>query len=121
MRAEHDKLYNYLKACWNGGSALEEIRTVNEWKLLVTPVLTSKTNEFLEMGYARTTNEEIWNCLMKKIWKGNPSKRLYEVAQDILHLNSNIYISYLTVNAYQDDTDLMASIAALTEAEENDS
>jgi len=71
----------------------------------------------LELGYTQATNEDVWNCLVEKVWKGNPTKRLHEVIQDIFHLGSNIYISYLTVNAYQDDTDLLESIAALTEGD----
>lgn len=90
--------------------------TVNEWKEIIKPVLDSKTNEFLMMGYSRATHDDIWCCLEQRVWKGNPSKRLHEVVQDVFHLSSNIYMSYLTVNAYQDDSDLMASIAALTGA-----
>ncbi|MFD2046194.1 post-transcriptional regulator [Ornithinibacillus salinisoli] len=98
---------------------MELVKSVEEWKEMLQPVLESKTQEFLMMGYSKATNDDIWNCLVKKVWKGHPSKRLYEVVQDILHLGSNIYMSYLTVNAYQDD-DLMASIAALTEGEERE-
>ena len=99
---------------------MEEIKPVNEWKQGLDPVLNIKTDEFSEMGYSRATNEEVWDCLVTKVWKGNPSKRIYEVIQDILHLSSDVYISYLTVNAYQDDTDLMESIAALTEGDVKD-
>lgn len=99
---------------------MEEMRSVQEWRPRAESVLSSKTNEFLEMGYNNATNDDIWSCLMEKVWKGNPSKRLYEVVQDIFHLGSNVYISYLTVHAYKDDTDLMASIAALTGKDEKD-
>lgn len=84
-----------------------------EWKPMIEHVLHSKVDEFLLMGYSRTTKEDIWTCLEKKVWKGNPVKRIHEVVQDVLHLNASVYMSYLTVDAYQDD-DLMASIAALT-------
>lgn len=93
---------------------MEEIKTVNEWRPMTAPALESKKNELLEAGYSQATNEDVWNCLVKKVWQGNPPKRLYEVIQDILHLSTSIYISYLTVNAYQDDTNLIESIAALT-------
>jgi len=99
---------------------MEEIKPIHEWKHATGPVLKSKKEEFHEMGYSRATNEDIWNCLVAKVWSGNPSKRLYEVVQDILHLSSDVYLSYLTVNAYQDDTDLMESIAALTEGDVKD-
>lgn len=92
---------------------LEIKKSVETWKQELRPALESKTQEFQMMGYSRATEEDIWKCLVKKVWKGNPEKRLYEVVQDILHLSSSIYMSYLTIDAYQDD-DLMVSIAALT-------
>ncbi|MFC4558926.1 post-transcriptional regulator [Virgibacillus kekensis] len=92
---------------------LEVIKTVNEWKPVLRHALESKASEFQLLGYNKATPADIWKCLEQKVWKGNPPKRLYEVVQDIFHLSSSLYMSYLTVNAYQDD-DLMASIAALT-------
>lgn len=89
-------------------------RTVKEWKRHLKPVLDSKTNEFRMMGYSQATNEDVWTCLEQRVWKGNPEKRLHEIVQDILHLSSSTYMSYLTMNAYQDDSDLLESIAALT-------
>lgn len=91
-----------------------EIRAVTEWKPLIKHVLDSKMEEFVLMGYSQATNENIWKCLEEKVWKKNQKKRLYEVVQDVFHLQSNTYMSYLTINAYQNDDDLMASIAALT-------
>ncbi|MBY7143280.1 post-transcriptional regulator [Virgibacillus sp. NKC19-3] len=92
---------------------MDIVQSVNEWKDTVKPALNSKVDEFRIMGYTKANHEDIWNCLVQKVWKGNPNKRLYEIVQDIFHLGSNVYLSYLTVNAYQDD-DLMASITALT-------
>ncbi|MDC3412434.1 post-transcriptional regulator [Terrihalobacillus insolitus] len=91
-----------------------EIKRVSEWKNQMEPVLSSKVDELKQMGYSRTSQEEVWKCLVKKVWKGDPQKRLHQIVEDILHLGSTIYLSYLTVEAYQDD-DLLASIAALTE------
>lgn len=98
---------------------MEVIKNVKEWKPDVLLALESKVNEFKLMGYAQASNENIWKCLEVKVWKGNPPKRLFEVIQDIFHLSSNIYMSYLTVNAYQDN-DLMASINALTEGNQEE-
>ncbi|WP_343272867.1 post-transcriptional regulator [Lentibacillus songyuanensis] len=89
------------------------MRSVDEWKSRIKPALDSKTSEMKLLGYRQATNDDIWNCLVQKVWKGNPSKHLYEVIQDIFHLPTNVYMSYLTLEAYQDE-DLMASIAALT-------
>ena len=89
------------------------IHHVSQWKEMMTPVLESKVDEFKLLGYSKATTEDVWRCLCQKVWKGNPEKRLHEVVEDIFHLNSGTYMSYLTVEAYQDD-DLLASIAALT-------
>lgn len=91
---------------------MESILPVSEWKGHVGPVLSCKVSEMRLMGYDNATREDIWNCLVEKVWKGNPSKRLHEVVEDIFHLGTNIFMSYLTVHAYQED-DLEASIAAL--------
>ncbi|WP_026569840.1 MULTISPECIES: post-transcriptional regulator [Sediminibacillus] len=92
---------------------MAEEKLVDEWKKEMELILESKVEEFQLMGYSRATSLDVWNCLKKKVWKGNPPKRVHEVVGDIFHLSSNIYMSYLTVQAYQDD-DLMASIAALS-------
>lgn len=92
---------------------MELVRKANEWKAMIEPVLDSKVSEFQLMGYTRATKEDVWKCLNQKVWKGNPQKRIHEIVQDIFHLGSNIYLSYLTVESYQND-DLMASITALT-------
>jgi hypothetical protein len=98
-----------------GGDKMEVKHSVNEWKEQVKPILESKAYEFRAMGYSQVTTEDVWNCLVTKVWKGNPKKRIHELIQDIFHLGSNIYLSYLTVKSYEND-DLMASIAALTGA-----
>lgn len=95
------------------------VKEVKEWKDQIGPALESKLYEFQQMGYTRATSEDIWKCLTKKVWKGSPKKQIHEVVQDIFHLGSNIYLSYLTVEAYQDD-DLSASIAALTNGPKHD-
>ncbi|WP_173916034.1 post-transcriptional regulator [Halobacillus sp. Marseille-Q1614] len=91
---------------------MEERMPVSLWKGTVQPVLDSKAEEFRQLGYSNTASEDIWKCMMKKVWKNDPAKRLYEVVQDIFHLSSNQYVSYITVEAYQND-DLMASINAV--------
>ncbi len=95
------------------------MKAVSEWKADIEPALKSKAGELRLIGYNHATAEDVWQCLEEKVWKGDPSKRLYEVVQDIFHLSSNIYMSYLTINAYQDDN-LAASIAALTENDQEE-
>lgn len=92
---------------------MEEFKRVDEWKNEMDMVLESKRNELQSLGYTDATKEDIWQCLVKKVWKGNPEKRIFEIVQDIFHLSSGVYLSYLTTESQQDD-DLMASIAAVT-------
>ncbi|WP_028783324.1 post-transcriptional regulator [Thalassobacillus devorans] len=94
------------------------LKTTSMWKPEIFAVLESKAMEFKLMGYSGSSPEDIWRCMTEKVWKGNPEKHLYEVVQDILHLNTALYISYLTVQAYQGD-DLNKSISALVKHEES--
>lgn len=95
------------------GDIMEIRHTASEWKQMVLPALDSKAEELGMLGYSQATREEVWKCLVQKVWKGDPDKRIHEIIQDIFHLPSSTYLSYLTQNAYQDEG-LMASIAALT-------
>ena len=95
-----------------------EKKTVQEWREKIEPALLSKQRDFKIIGYKDVSKEEIWQCLEEKVWKGNPKKRLYQVVEDIFHLSTATYMSYMTVNALKtDDDDLMASIQAVTEGE----
>lgn len=94
-------------------------KTIQEWKGLVQPALSSKQGEFKLIGYAEVSKEEIWRCLEEKIWKGNPKKLLHEVVEDIFHLSPTTYMSFITVNALKvEDEDIMSSIQALTKKED---
>ncbi|KHE73130.1 post-transcriptional regulator [Halobacillus sp. BBL2006] len=91
---------------------MKEVKTASQWKKEVDPVLISKVDEFRLLGYESATKKEIWDCLSIKVWKGNPEKRLHSIVQDIFHLNSHTYVSFLTNQAYQND-DLEASLEAV--------
>lgn len=96
------------------GNNLDEQKPVSEWKNKLTLILTSKKDEFHMLGYEKTTEEDIWNCLRKLVWeKNDPSKRMYEVVSDIFQLQITTYMTYLTMDMYEENDDLMASISAL--------
>ncbi|WP_112181454.1 MULTISPECIES: post-transcriptional regulator [Paraliobacillus] len=88
------------------------VKQVEDWKSTVLVVLDSKVEELILMGYDNATRKIVWNCLIEKVWKGNPEKRLFEIVEDIYHLSASKFMSYLTMQSYQNE-DLMASIAAL--------
>ncbi|WP_226583311.1 post-transcriptional regulator [Halobacillus litoralis] len=96
---------------------MEASKNVSQWKDEITFVLQSKVEEFHLLGYDRATKEEVWDCLVTKVWKGEPELRLHQVVQDVFHLSSHTYTSYLTTEAYQND-DLLASIEALNGSSE---
>src|SRR5690625_390336 len=94
---------------------MPEKRSVQDWKSHIQPALISKQSEFRLIGYDEVTEEEIWQCLKDKIWKGNPEKQVHEVIQDIFHLPVNTYMNYIQMDALQvKEDDLMSSIEALT-------
>ena len=90
-------------------------KSVREWKEDIQPVLKSKVNEFNTLGYQDVTVSEIWECLEKQVWKGNPKKRIHEVIQDVFHLQPGTYINHIRIGALRSDKDdLMSSIHAVT-------
>ncbi|CDQ18110.1 Post-transcriptional regulator [Halobacillus karajensis] len=91
---------------------MDHIKSVTSWRKELGVVLQSKAEEFHLLGYDRATADEVWDCLLKKVWNGTPDKKLHQIVQDILHLQSHTYTSYLTSEAYQND-DLLDSIEAL--------
>lgn len=94
------------------------IRNVNDWRSVIQHVLDSKVEELRLLGYEKANSEEVWQCLLQKVWRKNNEKRLHEVVQDILHLSGNQYMSFLTVEMHQQNDDLMAQIEALKQWEE---
>ncbi|MFG6118948.1 MULTISPECIES: post-transcriptional regulator [Thalassobacillus] len=97
---------------------MKTIKSADQWKLEVYPALRSKAEEFRLMGYPDSIPDDIWNCLISKVWKGNPDKHLYEMVQDIFHLNTALYISFLTVEAHR-GKDLVNSIAEISGEKES--
>ncbi|WP_152654734.1 post-transcriptional regulator [Oceanobacillus sp. CFH 90083] len=89
-----------------------ESQYVDAWKEMVYPALKSKQEELEMLGYEQATPEDVWRCLSVKVWNRKSEKRLHEIVQDIFHLKSSVYLSYLTIQSYEND-DLAASIEAL--------
>lgn len=92
-------------------------RPVWEWKEEIIPVLHSKKNEFELLGYSKISTEEIWNCLVEYVWKGNPEKQLYEIVQSVFQLQIHSYMDYLALNTLQNENELMSSIQAVLNRE----
>ncbi|WP_017472681.1 post-transcriptional regulator [Amphibacillus jilinensis] len=96
-----------------------EKKHVEAWKPLLQDVIDSKVSELQLFGYRDATSDNVWQCLLTKVWRKDQEKRLYQVVEDIFHLNAHVFMSYLTVQNYQND-DLLASIAAVTTDQQED-
>ncbi|MBO1579276.1 MULTISPECIES: post-transcriptional regulator [Bacillus] len=82
---------------------IEKEDLVEAYRGQLQVVLESKVEEFQMIGYDRVTTEDIWKCLKSKKWKKVASDvRLYELVNDVLTLTANEYMTYLTVEAYQE-------------------
>lgn len=82
---------------------IEKEDLVEAYRGQLQVVLESKVEEFQMIGYDRVTTEDVWKCLKSKKWKKIDSDvRLYELVNDVLTLSVNEYMTYLTVEAYQE-------------------
>ncbi|EEL49179.1 MULTISPECIES: post-transcriptional regulator [Bacillus cereus group] len=82
---------------------IEKEDLVEAYRGQLQVVLESKVEEFQMIGYDRVTTEDVWKCLKSKKWKKVDSDvRLYELVNDVLTLSANEYMTYLTVEAYQE-------------------
>ncbi|MEH7456517.1 histidine kinase [Bacillus pseudomycoides] len=82
---------------------VEKEELVEAYRGQLQVVLQSKVEEFQMLGYDRVTIDDIWKCLKNKKWKKIDSNvRLHELVNDVLTLTANEYMTYLTVEAYQE-------------------
>ncbi|KFM98511.1 histidine kinase [Bacillus clarus] len=82
---------------------LEKEDLVEAYRGQLQVVLESKVEEFQMFGYDRVTVNDIWKFLKNKKWKKvDPNVRLYELVNDVLTVTANEYMTYLTVEAYQE-------------------
>lgn len=95
-------------------------RPIEEWKDEVQLVLESKRKEFELLGYQEISRDDIWRCLIEKVWKDKTKLRLHEVVQGIFHLKINTYMDYLAISSLNRTSkdELMASINAVMQQEE---
>ncbi|SDB96588.1 Post-transcriptional regulator [Pelagirhabdus alkalitolerans] len=95
-----------------------ETRHVQDWKTSVDRVIVSKAEELQTYGYDEASPKMVWECLLAKVWKDQRELRLYQVVEDILHLDGHVFMSYLSNQNYQDNDDLMASILGVTHSQD---
>lgn len=86
-----------------------EPKLASEWKTSLGNVIDSKVNELIYLGYDEANTTNVWQCLMKKVWKKDKVLPLHQVVEDILHLKPHLFMSYMTQMTYQTD-DLSGAI-----------
>ncbi|RLQ98090.1 post-transcriptional regulator [Falsibacillus albus] len=66
------------------------------------PVLSSKIDEFVLIGYGKITKKELWEYLTKKKWKKpEPGIRLHQLVHEVLTIKTSDYMTFATVEAYR--------------------
>ncbi|MDQ0351132.1 hypothetical protein J2R98_000935 [Alkalibacillus filiformis] len=91
---------------------------VEEWRPYLYDVIQSKVDELRLLGYDHVTHDEVWNCLLKKVWRKSNEKTLHQVVQDVLHMSDRLFMSFLTVQVQQEDEELSQQIEALSQWEQ---
>src|SRR5699024_9131166 len=93
-----------------------EEKSVQQWKTLIEPALHSKEREFKLIGYEEVTTADIWHCLEKQVWKGNPKLKIHEIIKDIFSLQAIKYMNHICIVALiTEKSDFLAFIIALSE------
>ncbi|MBS4176223.1 post-transcriptional regulator [Lederbergia citrea] len=69
---------------------------------VLTPVLVSKVEEFIVLGYGEVNKHDLWLFLTKKKWKKHKEGiRMYELVSDVLSLNIGEFMNFITVEAFK--------------------
>lgn len=66
----------------------------------VTPVLTSKVEEFALLGYDKVKVNELWEYLKQKKWrKPKEEPNLHEIVENIMSIKVSDYMNYASIEA----------------------
>lgn len=79
-----------------------EDHPLSGWRNTLEPVIQSKIEEFHLLGYDRISDDELWECMLNKVWKKKQKvkdKMLHQLVEDVLGLSINDYMNYLAMEA----------------------
>lgn len=69
---------------------------------ILEPVLISKKEEFVVLGYGEVNKADLWAYLTQKKWrKPKEGIRIYELVSDVLSLNIGDFMNFATVEAFK--------------------
>ncbi|PEJ51785.1 MULTISPECIES: post-transcriptional regulator [unclassified Bacillus (in: firmicutes)] len=76
-----------------------------EFKPTLQVVIESKLDEFRMLGFDTVSEDELWECLEKTIWrKKEEEPKLFQLVEDILSLTVNDYMNYVRIEAFKSPT-----------------
>lgn len=74
-----------------------------DMKTEVGPALQSKAEEFHFLGYESVSEEEVWNCVIRKAQKKKEEAKLHILVGLILGLSLTDFMNWLTLEAFKRD------------------
>ncbi|MFD4703625.1 post-transcriptional regulator [Gottfriedia sp. NPDC058432] len=76
-----------------------------EFKPKLQVVIESKLDEFRMLGFDTVSEDELWECLERTIWrKKEDEPKLFQLVEDILSLTVNDYMNYIRIEAFKSPT-----------------
>ncbi|WP_088072488.1 post-transcriptional regulator [Gottfriedia luciferensis] len=78
---------------------------VAEFKPKLQIVIDSKLDEFKMLGFDTVSEDELWECLEKTLWrKKEEEAKLFQLVEDILSLTVNDYMNYIRIESFKSPT-----------------
>lgn len=98
-----------------------EKQQFESWKEDVRPVLIIKLEEFHELGYNRVSEEDLWTYCMDRLKKRKEFMPFYAFVDELLSIQPQGYMTWLTVNSYKEPVDWFKEFEAATEQQHTNS
>ena len=87
--------YNNISSCKGCDLSMnDEFHSIEELYQRVLPALRTKVHELSKKGFSFVVEKDIWNLLMEK-WKNSKGLTLFDIVDDILHLDEKTIIDKL--------------------------
>lgn len=81
---------------------MEVNESFEKYRQTLIPVMHSKREEFLLLGYKDLEIEQLWSYLKVKKWKKNEERMLHQLVEDILSVRVSDYMNYATMEAFKE-------------------
>ena len=83
---------------------MEKMHPYEPYRLELLPVIHSKCEEFLLLGYDKVSVDYFWDFLKNKKWKKTKeaTRSIHQLVNDIMTVKMGEYIQYQTIEAFKD-------------------